>query len=64
MINYRYLCTVNIYFCFIGNHSRAIYYSYAVPINGMPNASEFLTFLFADDTQRLAFGKNLPEINS
>ena len=31
-------------------------------INDLPNASTLLTFLFADDTQGLASGKNLPQL--
>ena len=31
-------------------------------INDLPNASSLITFLFADDTQGLAFGKNLPTL--
>ena len=31
-------------------------------INDLPNSSDLLTFLFADDTQGLAKGKNLPEL--
>ena len=31
-------------------------------INDLPNSSELITYLFADDTQGLAFGRNLPEL--
>ena len=31
-------------------------------INDLPNSSNLLTFLFADDTQGLATGRNLPEL--
>ena len=31
-------------------------------INDLPNSSNLLTFLFADDTQGLASGKNLPQL--
>ena len=31
-------------------------------INDLPNSSKLLTYLFADDTQGLASGKNLPEL--
>ena len=31
-------------------------------INDLPNSSHLLSFLFADDTQGLAFGKNLPDL--
>ena len=31
-------------------------------INDLPNSSNLLSFLFADDTQGLAFGKNLPDL--
>ena len=31
-------------------------------INDLPNATELLTFLFADDTSGLIFGKNLQEL--
>ena len=31
-------------------------------INDLPNSSDLITFLFADDTQGLASGKNLPEL--